>query len=346
MSQSNNDCSNNANASSRDEIKNEVSLSSSQSQPQSQLLNWSMLDDPSIIEYCRNSLRDEGVMVLKDFTTQYGLNKLKEEIISVPYSDIQKDCTPWQDQGDYINYSSSHPRNFMMKNVSAAFVGRKTLENDTNDRFCMSIYNDSKNEKEKENNDKNDENDSKNNEENNDERLLQFLSSVADTKLYKSKDDNGSVYSYRIHPNHNAPWHFDESPYTAILYLQNTEEGCGGEFEYVPWCRPTSSKDDVKGHEIVKTILMSSDDVDENNEDKAALIKRINVEPGSLIFFNGSRTFHRAAPITGPTIRIGLVFTYSDIKGFMNSDDVKDNNKWDPVDATATDCLIEPSTKK
>lgn len=325
MSQSNNDSSNNAPESSQ------------------QLLNWSMLDEPSIIEYCRNSLRDDGVMVLKDFTTQYGLNNLKDEILSVPYSDIQKDCTPWQDQGDHTNYSSSHPRNFMMKKVSAAFVGRKTLEHDTTDRLCMSIYNDENNNNEKKENDENEN-------ENKDERLLQFLSSVADTKLYKSTDENGSVYSYRIHPNHNAPWHFDESPYTAILYLQNTEEGCGGEFEYIPWCRPTSSKDDVKGHEIVRTVLMDgggmeNEEDDDTNNKSDVVMKRINVEPGSLIFFNGSRTFHRAAPITGPTIRIGLVFTYSDIKGFMNSDDVKDNNKWDPVDATATECLVEPSEK-
>ena len=128
------------------------------------------------------------------------------------------------------------------------------------------------------------------------------------------------MYSYRIHPEHDAPWHFDESPYTAILYLQNSEGG--GEFEYVPWCRPTVSKDDEKGHETVKRILMDDDGDD-------SIVWQISIEPGSLLFFNGARSFHRAAPITGPTIRVGLVFTYGETEGFANSDNVKNSNEWD-----------------
>lgn len=263
------------------------------------LVNWSLLDDPAILEQCRTALRNDGAMILRDFATQDGLHRLKTEVLSCPYNDSQQHYTPWQDQGDHVQYPPSHPRNYMMHS-SAAFVGRKTLER-TKEQLGMSLYQD--------------------------DRLIDFLSGVARKNLYRSTDANGSVYSYRIHSNHDAPWHFDESPFTAIIYLQNSEGG--GEFEYVPWCRPTQSKDDAKGHEIVRKVLM---------EGKVDDVHRIVAEPGTLIFFSGSHSFHRAAPISGPTVRLGLVFTFGETEDFANSDDVKGANEWDPADAK---CLIK-----
>lgn len=244
-------------------------------------------------------------MVLPAFATPEGLRRLRDEVLACPYNESRQHYTPWQDQGDHTStstnqnepkYPPSHPRNFMMRS-SAAFVGRKSLEQ-TPHKHCLSLFND--------------------------DRLIQFLTDVAGKKqLHRSADDNGSVYSYRIHPEHDAPWHFDESPYTAILYLQNSDGG--GEFEYVPWCRSTKSKDDVDGHAIVRKVLM------EGNTDD---VKRIAAEPGTLIFFSGAHSFHRAAPIAGPTIRLGLVFTFGEKEGFANSVHVKGANEWDPADAT------------
>uniref|UniRef100_A0A7S4AXE7 Fe2OG dioxygenase domain-containing protein n=1 Tax=Pseudo-nitzschia australis TaxID=44445 RepID=A0A7S4AXE7_9STRA len=304
------------------------------------LLNWSMLEDPVILESCRTSLRENGAMVLRDLATPDGLEKLKAEVLSAPYNESKQYYTPWQDQGDLANYAASHPRNFRMHS-SAAFVGRKTLEEKTGDRLCVSVYNEKETrcgieEKKSCGNENSNANYNGNGNETN--RLLRFLSFVADKQLYQSVDENGSIYSYRIHSEHNPAWHFDESPYTAILYLENPEGG--GEFEYVPWCRPTTSKDDPKGHEIVQRLLMNNDEDKESggtysNDDP--LVKRIDIEPGSLLFFNGSKSFHRAASITGSTPRVGLVFTFGLSEGFVNSDSVKNSNEWDPRDAT---CLV------
>ena len=95
-----------------------------------------------------------------------------------------------------------------------------------------------------------------------------------------------------------------------ILYLQSSESG--GEFEYVPWCRPTRSVDDEDGHDIIKKILIEKD----KNDD---LIQRVQPRDGMLLFFAGAETFHRAAPIKGNTARIGLVFTFSEDEVFRNS---------------------------
>eukprot|EP00984_Skeletonema_dohrnii_P000132 scaffold41_cov100-Skeletonema_dohrnii-CCMP3373.AAC.4 len=260
-------------------------------------VDWSILADPSTIETCRQSLKDDGVMLIPNFVTPAGITHLKEEISSCPHNESTQHYTPYQDQGDFEKYPASHPRNYKLHS-SASFVGRKSLEATTKVQ-CISMYND--------------------------ERVVDFVSNILGHKLYRSKDENGSVYSYRITSNHNPPWHFDESHYTMILYLQSSESG--GEFEYVPWCRPTRSVDDEDGHDIIHKILIEKDD--NNNDD---LIQQVHPQDGMLLFFGGAQTFHRAAPIQGKTARIGLVFTFSEGETFRNSDDVKSSNQWDPAD--------------
>lgn len=244
--------------------------------------NWSILADPSTIATCRHALKDDGVMLIPNFVTPDGITCLKEEILSCAYIESTQYYTPYQDQGDFETYPASHPRNYKLHS-SASFVGRKTLET-TSKLQCISMYND--------------------------ERFMKFLSQVLGRKLYRSRDENGSVYSYRIAANHNPPWHFDESHYTMILYLQSSESG--GEFEYVPWCRHTRSVDDEDGHDIIDKILIEKGC---NND----LIRRVQPHDGMLLFFAGAYTFHRAAPIQGKFPRIGLVFTFSDDEVFRNS---------------------------
>ena len=304
MSQPAGDGSSSSSAMSTDQSASAPGFKSASASAHQPLVNWSLLDDMHILESCRRALENDGAMVLPNFATLEGLQRLKNEVLSCPYNESKQHYTPWQDQGDHTTtgdqgkakYSESHPRNHIMHS-SAAFIGRKSLEQ-TPQKLCLSLFND--------------------------DRLVQFLSKVAQKgKLHRSQDENGSVYSYRIHPEHDAPWHFDESPYTAILYLQNSEDG--GEFEHVPWCRPTKSKDDIDGHSIVRKILM---------EGRTDDVRQIKAEPGTLIFFSGAHSFHRAAPISGPTIRLGLVFTFGEEEGFANSGDVKGANEWDPADAT------------
>ena len=259
------------------------------------LVDWSLLINPSVIQQCQQSLKSNGVMTIPNFATPIGIDVFKSEILSCPYNESKQHYTSYQDQGDATNYPPSHPRNYKVHS-SASFVGRKSLQC-MQDCRCIDLFND--------------------------ERLLNFLSTVSSRMMHQSKDENGSVYSYRIESQHNPPWHFDESPYTAIIYLQ-TGEG-GGEFEYVPWCRKTRSVDDVEGHDIIQNVVM------DGSREK---VHQIQPEQGTLLFFSGAHTFHRAAKVCGSTARIGLVFTFSEDEDFCNSEDVKGSNEWDPVDAT------------
>jgi hypothetical protein len=135
------------------------------------------------------------------------------------------------------------------------------------------------------------------------------------------------VYSYRIHATHKPEWHFDESHYTAILYLENSGDG-GGEFCLVPWCRPTKFKDDAMGHQTVQKVLMEGD---------LSLVRKVPAVPGTLVFFSGAHSFHRAARIQNggdqsSGRRLGLVFTFFEEDGHANSSSVKDINRWDPTE--------------
>ena len=219
---------------------------------------------------------------------------LRNDIQSLPFNEIhERQMTAWQDQGDFEKYPADHPRNFLFTS-SVGFIGRKTIEKVP---AAMNLF----------------END----------KLLDFLSQVSNTKLYRSNDENGSVYVYRLTSSSKAPWHFDESHYTAILYLENSSTG--GQLELVPWCRPTKSKDDLKGHEIVQEVLMDGN---------TAKVRRVNIQPGMLVFFCGSHSFLRAAPISGggsSSLRMGLVFTFGESEAFSNSQDVQNNNQWDPT---------------
>lgn len=100
------------------------------------------------------------------------------------------------------------------------------------------------------------------------------------------------------------------------------------------------------GHEVDRKLSVersSEDDYDDAS--RKITVKQVIAEPGSLVFFFGAKTFHRAAPITGPGIRVGLVFTYGETEGCSNSDN---SNEWDPGDvaaAAASCCCFGGSTR-
>lgn len=254
------------------------------------LLRWELLQDARVIARCQQELQNTGVAKVQAFVTAQGLRQLLEEISGAPFNEAVNHFTAFQDQGDE-RYQADHPRNHRFDS-SVAFVGRQVLESTPN-RLGVQLYEDPRN------------------------RLLEFLSRVAARQLFRSRDENGSVYSYLALPHHDPPWHFDESHFTAILYLQNSSSG--GAFEFVPWSRPSKSKDDPRSHEAVRAVLMQG---------SKTVIKRVEAEPGSLVFFAGCHALHRAAPVCGDTSRIALVFTFGEDASFANSEETKKNNEW------------------
>ena len=72
-----------------------------QQQQEDDLVNWHLLEDPEVMEKCKNDLEKSGVMVINEFATTSGLERLRQEIMRAPYSEVQEGHhTPWEDRGD------------------------------------------------------------------------------------------------------------------------------------------------------------------------------------------------------------------------------------------------------
>ena len=74
--------------------------------------------------------------------------------------------------------------------------------------------------------------------------------------------------------------------------------------------------------QVVESVVLRGD---------LSQVRGVDATPGTLVFFRGEHSFHRAAPVFGESPRRGLVFTFGRDGAFRNSEDVQSYNKWDPA---------------
>lgn len=84
-------------------------------------------------------------------------------------------------------------------------------------------------------------------------------------------------------------WHFDAVPYTILIYLTGTMPEDGGALEFVPGC---------KRHEIPDLSV--------------AEIVRHFPRAGTIVLMDGTRCYHRVAPMLRPVLRLSIPLVYSD----------------------------------
>ncbi len=102
-------------------------------------------------------------------------------------------------------------------------------------------------------------------------------------------------------------WHFDESPFSVTVMIQEAAEG--GFFEYVTGLRSTEGMD-LDG---IRGIL----DGDESR------VQRLPFTAGSLSIFAGRNTLHRVTEVNGDVHRVVPVLTFDTTPGSVNSDTVR-----------------------
>src|SRR5215471_18478719 len=76
-------------------------------------------------------------------------------------------------------------------------------------------------------------------------------------------------------------WHFDAVPYTVLIYLTGTTPDEGGALEFVPGCK-CHQVPDLSPAKIVEHFPRA----------------------GTMILMDGTRCYHRIAPIIRPTLRL------------------------------------------
>jgi len=129
--------------------------------------------------------------------------------------------------------------------------------------------------------------------------VLNFISSVMQTKLYPSTDPYGKFYANIFREGDGLNYHFDRSEYSISLILQPSEEG--GEFQFLP-----NSRTIVEGWD---EMILDIDDIAEAVAPHSLEMKRPKLAAGDLYLFRGQNSLHRVSEITkGKRINIILTF--------------------------------------
>lgn len=130
--------------------------------------------------------------------------------------------------------------------------------------------------------------------------VLNFISSVMETKLYPSTDPFGKFYANIFREGDGLNYHFDRSEYSISLILQPSEEG--GEFQFLP-----NSRTIVEGWD---EMIVDIDDIAEAVAPHSLEIKRPKLAAGDLYLFRGQNSLHRVSEIQKGT-RINIIVTYN-----------------------------------
>lgn len=104
-------------------------------------------------------------------------------------------------------------------------------------------------------------------------------------------------------------WHYDPNDGVVSLLLQSA--ATGGDFEFA-----RGSRDHGAATPALENAIM------DGRHDGVA---RLPLAPGTLSLFNGHRSLHRVAPISGDQPRIIALFSYSDHPGYVFSGKIHQN---------------------
>ncbi|KAL7438288.1 hypothetical protein ACHAXM_006424 [Skeletonema potamos] len=134
--------------------------------------------------------------------------------------------------------------------------------------------------------------------------ILDFISSVMQTKLYPSTDPYGKFYANIFREGDGLNYHFDRSEYSISLILQPSEEG--GEFQFLP-----NSRAIIEGWD---EMILNVDDIAEAVAAHSLELKRPNLAAGDLYLFRGQNSLHRVSEITKGK-RINIILTFNTEEG-------------------------------
>jgi hypothetical protein len=117
---------------------------------------------------------------------------------------------------------------------------------------------------------------------------------LGEPELYRCADPLVSCVTTHLAPGDQHGWHFDANDFVVSLLVQKPEEG--GEFEFVPGIR----SDGAENYDSVAAAM----------DGRCSALRRLPVEAGTLIVFQGKRALHRVTPVMGHRTRIIALFSY------------------------------------
>ena len=126
-------------------------------------------------------------------------------------------------------------------------------------------------------------------------------------QLYPYADPLGALSLAVMRDGDELGWHFDFSEFVVSLCLQEPDEG--GTFEVAPRIRTADPATD--------------DDVLAVLRDEYPDVRRLRLEPGTLVLFAGRNSLHRVAPIRGGVDRLVALLSYDTAPDTDSTDELK-----------------------
>jgi hypothetical protein len=118
--------------------------------------------------------------------------------------------------------------------------------------------------------------------------LMNFIERVVDRgRLYRYADPLGALNIAIMREGDRLFWHYDQTDFVTSILLQDCE--AGGAFEYVPMIRQPGNEN----YDRVGRLL---------DGDRSEVV-RLDIRPGTFVFFEGRQSIHRVSPIEGKTDR-------------------------------------------
>jgi hypothetical protein len=149
----------------------------------------------------------------------------------------------------------------------------------------------------------------------------EFLQQVLQIKnIYPYQDPLSSINVHYASEGQELGWHFDNSAFAITLLLQKPLQG--GHFEYVPNLRHSdesgSSPSSVEEEESEREYKDVEGVLDGN-----IIPKRLDINPGTLVFFRGRDSLHRVTKVVGDTTRIIVILAYNEKEGIELSKEAR-----------------------
>ncbi|MBX9723147.1 MAG: hypothetical protein K2X81_17220, partial [Candidatus Obscuribacterales bacterium] len=123
-------------------------------------------------------------------------------------------------------------------------------------------------------------------------------------ELFRYGDPMGALNIAVMKDGDYLRWHFDQTDFVTTILLTSPE--AGGEYEFVPMIKSAENPN----YDAVKAILKGS---------REGVIK-LDIEPGSLVLFEGRNSIHRVTRIVGDKLRLIALLGFDTKPGTVSSE--------------------------
>jgi hypothetical protein len=123
--------------------------------------------------------------------------------------------------------------------------------------------------------------------------------------VYPYADPLGAVNVTYMGSGDHLGWHFDQTDFVVSLALSGGESG--GQLESAGRIRSATEE----RYEMVSSVLDGTD---------GGLVRRFDMQPGTLMLFQGRHSLHRVSEVAGDTVRCVVLLGFDTAPGTMSTE--------------------------